>query len=139
MKNQEIFSDIESLKNWVCWYYFKTELGWTNEKIAYEMNVNERRLIEWVNKRGAVMNDLQTKRSIEADKIIENLEKKYPIETPKETKVPKIDFDKVEKLFNKGLSLQEIAKKIKCPFSKFKLWWQKNVHQIESRMKESNF
>jgi hypothetical protein len=57
------FSDIETLERWLTWKYMTETLRWGVAKVAYEMRVNERRLLEWVNARASDMNKSLARRT----------------------------------------------------------------------------
>lgn len=132
------FDHIENLENAVKWNFFKNTLGWDdNDKIAYEMFQHLRRLTEWTNKRAAVITKLIKSNPGKVKEIRERLEKEYPLPKAESRKILKLDVIKVVKIFKEEkLSLQDLAKKLKCDFNEFRLWWIDNLPVINQEYKK---
>jgi len=126
------FSMIESLENWVRWHYLRGSLGWPIDKVAYEMNVNEQRLREWVNARNGEMTKLMTTNAGKTEKILKDAKKRWPIKSHSE-KLPNVDINKVVKLLRAGHTIIEISSKLKVKPDKFRAWYQENLQAINQR------
>jgi len=126
------FSKIESLENWVAWDYFRNELGWAVQKIAYELEVNERKLIEWVNARGSEMSRMVGQQPGKVKKIRAELQEKYPTSQPADREVLNIDINKVVKLLHEGFKLPEIARKLKYKYGDFIFAYTKRLQEINA-------
>ena len=131
------FSHIETLENAVKWHYFRNDLSWPIDKTAYEMNVNERRLIEWVNARASVITGLLKSDPGKVDAIREKLKEQHaPPQLEESPEVLKLDPVKVGREYMKGeLSLYDLAVKFKCDYNKFRVWWNRNLSVINAQMK----
>jgi len=130
------FSHIETLENAVKWHYFRNDLGWPIDKTAYEMNVNERRLVEWVNARASVITGLLKSDQGKAEAIREKLKEAYSLPEEEKQKQLKLNVIQVAREYKKGgLSLQDMAKKFKCDSNKFRVWWNENLSIINAQMK----
>ena len=121
---------IESLEMWIAWNFLSTERGWDITKIAYELEVNEQRLREWVNNRSAAMNRLVKTNPEKVKKITATLKKQFPEEKPEKDPLPKINLNKVVELMGEQYRLFEIADKLKVDFDLFKQWYHLNRHDI---------
>lgn len=131
------FSYIESLENAVKWDYFKGTLGWDEDKIAYEMNVHPRRLIEWVNQRMSVVVGLLKSDPEKVKAIKKKLEEQYPTPEQEESKKKlKLNIKQVVKKFKEGKSLKELATIFKVEFNEFRLWWNDNLQVINQEYKK---
>jgi len=130
------FSKVESLENWIAWKYLREELLWSPPKIAYELGVNERLLMEWVNASGATMTRLAGKQPEKVREIYEVLRKKHPIAQAVDQEMPNIDIKKAASLLNQGFTMQEIAKKLKVDYNRFRFWWQENLRLINEEIKK---
>lgn len=134
---------LESLENAVKWDYFKSILGWPTEQIAYEMNWNTRRLLEWTNKRAAIITELLKSDVGKVKAIRKKLEKEYPIPKEKSRKELKLETIQVAKKYKElkevgaGNLLQELAKLFKCDFNEFRLWWNRNLPVINEQVRRN--
>ena len=126
------FSKIESLENWVAWDYFRNELGWSPQKIAYELDVNERKLIEWVNARASTMTRMVDQQPGKAKKIKAELQEKHPTSQPADRETLDIDTNKVAKLLKEGYKLPEIAKKLKYKYDDFIFAYNRMLSEINA-------
>jgi len=137
------FDHIENLENAVRWDYFKRILNWPIEKIAYEMYQNDKRLLEWANKRASTITALIKAEPERVKKIRKGLEKEY-VPTAGETKEEAIKREKIEKLniqkvvreFIKGKSLADLARIFKVDFNDFRLWWNQNISVINQQVSQ---
>lgn len=125
------------LKTWVTWGYMRNTLNWTPDKIAYELELNEKRLIEWVNKSGIEMNTLVSTNPGIVKTYREELEAKYAEPEEKAKKLPNINMEKVVKMHRDGFNLQEMAKKLKVKFEDFRAWWHENLGIINEKIKRA--
>jgi len=131
------FSKIESLENWVAWDYFRNELGWAIQKIAYELDKNERKLIEWVNARGSEMSRMVEQQPGKVKKILVELKEKYPTSQPADRETLNIDTNKVTKLLREGYKLPEIAKKLKYKYDDFIFAYNRKLQEINAMFRRS--
>jgi hypothetical protein len=120
----------DSLENWAIWSYLRGTLEWPVNRIAYELDLNEQRLLEWVNENSTKMSDLARANPEKVAKMRADIEKRYPPEPEDEPKVPKITIRKAVELLTNGKTLNEIAKIAKCPEPDFKTWWNQNLALI---------
>jgi len=133
--NKKELNSIESLENAVKWDYFKRVLNWPIDKIAYEMRLNERRLLEWVNARSAIITKLVGSETGKVKAIRAELGKKYPL--PKDTPKKRLDLNiiKIVTEHKEGKSLNQIAKKFKCNPVDFRRWWSDNLGLINQEFR----
>ena len=124
------YSAIESLENWVAWGYLREELNWPVDKIAYELNVNERRLIEWVNARAASMNKQAAGAKDKVKKYREQIEKRFPKPKINDTGFPNIKVSDVVKALLDCHSFSELTEHLKVDPEKFRLWYGQNLQLI---------
>jgi len=124
------WENIESLENWAAWGYLREELNWPVDKIAYELNVNERRLIEWVNARAASMNKQAAGAKDKVKKYREQIEKRFPKPEINDAGFPNIKVNDVVKALLDGNSFAELAGQFKADPVKFKLWYGQNLQLI---------
>ncbi|MCK4794970.1 MAG: hypothetical protein KAV87_65180 [Desulfobacteraceae bacterium] len=129
------FSKIESLENWIAWDYFRNELEWAIQKIAYVLDVNERKLMEWVNARAATMTRVDDQQPGKAKKIRAELREKYPSSQPVDRELLEIDVTKIAKLLQKDFNLREIAKKLKYKYDDFIFAYNRNLKLINAKLK----
>jgi len=129
------FLKIESLENWVAWDYFRNQLGWAIQKIAYELDVNERKLVEWVNARSAAMTRLAGQQPGKVKKIRAELQKKYPTSQAVDREMLNIDIAKIAKLLKKDFRLPEIAKKLKYKYDDFIFAYNKRLPEINAKLR----
>ena len=129
------FSKIESLENWVAWDYFRNELGWAIQKIAYELEVNERKLIEWVNARTHEMSRMVDQQPGKVKKIRAELQEKFPTSQPADREMLNIDVTKVAKLLQKDYKLQEIAEKLKYKYDDFIFAYNKRLSEVNAKLR----
>lgn len=129
------FSKIESLENWVAWDYFRNKLGWSPQKIAYELDVNERKLMEWVNARASAMTRMVDQQPAKVKKMLKELKEKHPSSQPADRELLNIDIKKVVKLLREGFSVYEIAKKLKYKYDDFIYAYNKNLKTINALMR----
>jgi hypothetical protein len=132
------FSLIESLENWVTWSFLRGELKWSTSEVAYEMWVNEQRLVEWVNARRIPMENTAKGQIKKVEQMKKDLRAKYVKED--ETKKRELDLDvkKVVKLYIDDPSLPSIAKKLKVDYGDFLKWWNKNLQNINALWRREN-
>ena len=130
------FNNIETLTNWLAWKYFKSHLNWPTDKIAYEMNVNERRLIEWVNLHAAAMSAMERSQAGEVARIMAELGEKYPPEVPDPEALPEIKISDVVKLLKEDKTMGEIAHAVRCPIDTFRRWWTVNLPLINAQLRK---
>ena len=128
------YSKIESLENWVTWSYLRDKLKWPTSQVAYEMEVNERRLVEWVNARASAMNNLAKANTGKIEKLEAELAERYA-KKEKEDVLPTHDANKVVKMLDDGLKLNEIANKLKCDHELFIKWYTSNLQAINAAWK----
>ena len=131
------FKNIESLENWVTWQYLGQELRWPMDRIAYELDVNERRFKEWINERASTMTRLADSQPGKVKEILARLRKKYPISTPVERAIPNIGIPKVVKFYSEGFTLAEIAEKLKVKQEDFIFWWNQNLKAINLELRKT--
>ena len=129
------FTNIESLENWIAWDYFRNELEWATQKIAYELDVNERKLMEWVNARASTMSRMVDQQPGKAKKIRAELREKYPSSQPVDRELLEIDVTKIAKLLQKDFNLREIAKKLKYKYDDFIFAYNRNLKLINAKLK----
>ena len=130
------FDQIESLENAVIWDYLRGVLNWPSEQIAYEMNWNERRLLEWVNQRATVITKLLKSDKGRVESIIKRLEKEYPLPMVEKKKDLKLSTRQVAKKYKEGLSIVELAVIFKCSLNDFRVWWNENLFEINQLFKK---
>jgi len=130
------FDQMESFENAVMWDYFKRVLNWPIDKIAYEMNVNERRLLEWINGRASVITGLLKSDKGKVETIREGLEKKYPLPEKEKRKGLKLDIMQVVKKYKEGNPIPELAKIFKCDLNDFRQWWNDNLPVINQEFRK---
>lgn len=135
------FDSIESLENWVAWDYFKSVLYWPNDKVAYELDVNERKLIEWIGERGAKMTELAGAQPGKVNATRKDLEERYPVEVVKDPTIPNITIKKVVEMLRDGKQPREIAASVKCPEGDFLLWYgnQNQAVNAEFRKQQNTY
>lgn len=131
------FNNIETLTNWLAWKYFKTQLDWPTDKVAYELNVNERRLIEWVNKRNSAMSAVERAQAGDVKRIMAELEEQYPVPVEPTEKMPEIRVNDVVKMLKEDKAMDEIALAVKCPIDKFRHWWTVNLPLINAQLRKT--
>lgn len=132
------FENIESLENWVAWDYFKSILHWPNDRIAYELDVNERKMIEWVGERGARMTELMKSQPEKVKTIKADLQEKHPIAIAKDREEPNITIKKAVEMLRDGKQPRDIAKAVKCPEGDFLYWWGRNNQAINTEFRKQN-
>jgi len=130
------FDQIESLENAVIWDYLRGVLNWPSEQIAYEMNWNERRLLEWVNQRATVITKLLKSDKGRVESIIKRLEKEYPLPIVEKKKDLKLSTRQVAKKYKEGFSIVELAVMFKCSLNDFRVWWNENLFEINQLFKK---
>lgn len=130
------FNSIETLTNWLAWKYFKARLDWSTDKVAYEMNVNERRLIEWVNKRNSAMSAVEHAQVGDVKRIMAELEEQYPPDVPDVEVLPNIKVNDVVKMLKEDKTMDEIAHAVKCPIDTFRRWWTVNLPLINAQLRK---
>ena len=123
-------NNIETLENAVTWDYLKRELNWPTDKIAYEMYLNEKRLLEWVNKRPTIITKLIKSQTGRVKAIRAKLSKRYPL--PKDVPVKRLDLNIIQivKEYKNDKSFDRLAKKFKCDPIDFRRWWSDNLQII---------
>jgi len=136
MMNKTDLDHIETLENTVKWDYFKRVLNWPTSKVAYEMNVNERRLIEWVNARATVITKLLKSDAGRAKAIREELEKEYPLLKAEAEKKLSLNIIQVVKKYKEGNALPQLAKIFKCNTKDFRRWWNDNLPVINQEYRK---
>lgn len=130
------FEHIETLENAVKWDYFRRVLNWSKDKTAYEMHENERQLIEWTNKRAAVITKLIKSDVGRVKAIRKQLEKDYPLPEAESRKEVNLGIKQVVKKYNEGNSLSQLAKIFKCDRADFKRWWNDNLPVINQEFRK---
>ena len=135
MPNKKDYNQIESLENWVAWTWLTGVRAWSLAKTAYELHLNERRLIEWVNARSATMNKLMKAHPKKVETILKDLKKRFPKEVKKESKLPNIQLKRVLGLLAEGLSIPEMAAELKVKPDDFRTWYNANLQLINSQIK----
>ena len=135
MPNNKDYKQIESLENWVAWTWLTSVRGWGPSKTAYELHLNERRLIEWVNARSGVMNKLMKAHPKKVEAILKDLKKRFPEKVKAESKLPNIQLKRVLGLLAEGLTIPEMAEKFKCKPDDFRAWYNANLHLINSQIR----
>lgn len=126
---------METLENCVKINFFRDRRGWTMAQIAYELNFNLQRMMEWVNSRGTAIAQIMKTDPAFTKRLMLQLDKDYPLEEVKEEKKLKLDVNKVVKFLKEGLSLMEIAKKFHCKYNNYRIWHNDNLKLINQRMK----
>jgi len=127
---------VESLETWVAWQYYSQELRWSIDRIAYELNVNERRFKEWVNASANTMTRLADSQPEKVKEILAKLKEKHPTSTPVEREMPAISISAVVKLYSEELTLAEIAQKLKVKHDDFIFWWNQNLKIINLELRK---
>lgn len=125
------YSKIESLNNWIAWSYLKDKLNWPTTKIAYELNLNEQLLIEWVNARMTTMNKLALAKKEDVKVIETQLAEKYPMEQPKFMALPNVNLTKVVNLLLEGKTIKEVAEEVGIKLDVFRAWYSRNMQVID--------
>jgi len=131
------FSSIESLDNWVKWQFFRGELKWSSQETAYEMDVNERRLLEWVDHRKAAMQKVAKSQIKKVEKLKESLRQKYVTKDEAKREV-EFDIKKAVKYLDDGLSIKEIADKFNIKYADFILAWNKKIQLLNNEWRRQN-
>ena len=131
-----IIKNMETLENCVKIDYFRSFLGWTLSQIAYELNFNHQRMVEWLTKRSAAIASLMKADPVAVENIIKGLKKDYPAPKPEEPKKLKLDTNRVAKYLAEGKSPQEIAKSFHCNFNNFRIWFNENLKLINQKVKQ---
>ncbi len=126
------FSKIESLNNWIAWNYLKGTLNWPTAKIAYELNLNEILLLEWVGARMTAMNRMATQKKEEVKMIEAQLAEKYPMEQPKFMALPNVNLTKVVNLLLEGKSIKEVAEEMNVKLDVFRSWYNRHIQLINT-------
>ena len=134
--NKTELSHIETLENAVRWDYLKRVLNWPVGKIAYEMYLNEKRLIEWTNKRAAVMTRMLKSNPGVVKKIRDKIKKEIPIEEVKPEKILNLNIIQVVKKYKEGNSPLQLAKIFKCKQGDFFRWWSDNLRIINQEYRK---
>ena len=129
------FSKIESLENWIAWDYFRNELGWSIQKIAYELDRNEQKLLEWVNARTSTMTRMVDQQPGKAKKIKAKLQEEHPTSQPADRELLDIDIIKVAKLLQKDFKLSEIATKLKYKYDDFIFAYTKRLPEVNAKLR----
>jgi len=134
--NKKESNGIETLENAVTWDYLKRVMNWPTGKIAYEMYLNEKRLLEWVNKRPTIITKLIKSQTGRVKAIRAELKKKYPL--PKDTPRKRLDLNiiKIVKEYKNNKSFNQLAKKFKCDPSDFRRWWSDNLQIINQEYRK---
>ena len=134
--NKKELNGIETLENAVTWDYLKRELSWPTDKIAYEMYLNERRLLEWINKRSTIITKLMKSEPGRIKAIRAELKKEYPL--PKNTPRKRLDLNiiKIAKEHKNNKSFNQLAKKFKCDPIDFRRWWSDNLQIINQEYRK---
>lgn len=130
------YSKIESLENWVAWMYLRGTLKWPAKQIAYELEVNEQRLIEWVNARTTAMNNQAKAQTGKVAEIEAQLKKRFA-EKDTDEDIPTYDVKRVVKMLIDGFNLPEIAEKLKADRSQFLYWYNANLQLIHNAWKRA--
>jgi len=128
---------METLENCVKINFFREKRGWTMAQIAYELNFNLQRMVEWVNSRGTAIAQIMKTDPAVAKRIMAQMDKDYPLKPVKEEKRLKLDVNKVVKFLKEGLSLMEISKKFHCKYNNYRIWHNENLNLINQRMKNA--
>ena len=130
------YDHIETLENAVTWDYLKRVLNWPTAKIAYEMYLNEKRLLEWVNKRATIITKLIESQTGRVKAIRAGLTKQYPL--PKDMPRKRLDLNiiKIVKEYKKGKSFDQMAKPFKCSPGDFRRWWSDNLAIINQEFRK---
>jgi len=131
-----VYKKMETLENCVKFRYLRGHLGWTMEQVSYEMNFNQRRMLEWINARSTAMSRITKLDPPMVKKIEKQLLKDYPPPKPKKMKKIALDVNRVVKCLKEGKSLQEIAKIFRCKENDYRLWHNENLRLINQRMKK---
>ena len=128
--NKKESNGIETLENAVTWDYLKRVMNWPTGKIAYEMYLNEKRLLEWVNKRPTIITKLIKSQTGRVKAIRAKLSKKYPL--PKDVPAKRLNLNIIQivKEYKGGKPLNQLAKKFKCDPIDFRRWWSDNLQII---------
>ena len=131
------FDRIESLENWITWSFLKGELKWSSGEIAYEMWVNEQRLIEWVNSRNVALANIAKGQTKRVEQMIADLRAKHIKEEPKKRELD-LNVRKVVSLFylEHDENLAETANALKVNFNDFRAWWQRNLGVINQELRK---
>jgi hypothetical protein len=121
----------------VIWSFLKGELKWSSAEIAYEMWVNERRLIEWVNSRNVAMANIANGQTKKVEQYIKDLKAKHIKAEPKKRELD-LNVQKVVKLFylEQDENLADTANALKVDFSDFKAWWQRKLGIINQELRK---
>lgn len=133
--NDQIIAKMETLENCVRINFFRSRRSWTMEQIAYELNFNLRRMVEWVNSRAAAIAQIMKTDPAVAKNLMAQLEKDYPLPKVEKEKKLKLDVTKVAKFLKEGLSLAEVAKKFHCKYNNYRIWHNDNLGLINQKMK----
>lgn len=134
----EEFKKIESLENFLTYNFMRGELGWPNKRIAYEMDVNEDRLIEWINARRGAMEKISKGSPGSVRGLNTELRRKYITNAVKEKKKKEIDLKKVVTLFQAGNGIREIANALKVDKNDFREWWNNNLPVINQQIRKDH-
>ncbi len=126
---------MQTLENCVKINFFRERRGWTMAQIAYELNFNLQRMMEWVNSRGTAIAQIMKQDPAVSKRIMIQMDEEYPLEPVKEEKKLKVDVNKAVKFLKEGLSLMEIAKKFRCNYNLYRIWHNDNLKLINQRMK----
>ncbi len=126
---------METLENCVKINFFRDRRGWTMAQIAYELNFNLQRMIEWVNSRGTAIAQIMKQDPAVTKRIMAQMDKDYPLKPAKEEKKLKLDVNRVVKFLKEGRGLMEIANLYHCKYNDYRIWHNDNLKLINQRMK----
>ena len=127
---------IDSLETWMA-FTVLSERGKTLEETAYELNINERRLREYIRDHAG---DMSRRMQAEPDKVRRlraELEERYPAEKREEGTLPNIDHRQVIKLLGERKTLDQVAKALKIDDATFRRWYSANLPVINKRLSKA--
>ena len=111
--------------------------GMSNADIAYELHVNERRLIEWISRHSAAMTRLMTVHQIAVDKMRAEIEEEYAVkdDTPQgwNPVLTMALMQKVAQMMMEKKPFADIAKACGCNEGEFRAWWDRNKALINEK------